>query len=412
MFSFDNLLDRVISPRALLLGVVVGFAACALGGRLVTGRNHFRNFERFTAETDYRTNYLVGANQVRALLRESVRPDQIAVVVGGNSVLHGCGQGRDGAWTRQLQAELGDRYRVINLALPGLSPQEFGTVAAEMLYRDGHHRVIVLTNTWLIPTAPIGEPDGRPVVQWFFHDASARGLLLDCPEREARLAQPLTARVDGGTDRAKRDELLRLEALDRWMNFRDLWNGFEYKYAVTVWCTPLAKTWYRARKNYPDSDPTCPPGSQAFLDSIQPQVFEPLRNTIAALRPVVRRPSGAVIPPGELGGPYPAEEELRASFPAPMRERLIVVVTRQNPHFLGLLTADERITYDTLGPAMAAIYARAGVTMVEVGREYTPDDYYDHLHLTVAGGRRMAADLAGAVRQRARHLGYLEESHP
>ncbi|VTR93913.1 unnamed protein product [Gemmata massiliana] len=416
MPRFDGLLDRVISPVPLLAGVVVGFAACAWGGHTVGRTNIFRNFERFTAETDYRSNYQVGANQVRAIMHETARPDQIVVVVGGNSVFLGSGQGPDGVWTRALQAALGDRYKVINLALPGLDPQEFGTVAAEMMYRDGHHRMIVLTNMWLAPTSPLGEPDGRPTTQWFFWDAYYRDRLLESPERVTRLALPLDQRADAGApgakDQNRRDEMERQARLDRWLNYRDLWNGFEYEYAVSVWCKPLAKTWYRARKTYPDPDPTCPPAAMALLERLQPQVMPHTQAIINSLRPVLRRPSGEVIPPHELGGTFPAESGLRNDFPAPMRERLIVVASRLHPHFINLLSPDERLTHDAMGPAMSAIYERAGVSVVEVGRGYGADDYYDHVHLTVAGGRRMAAELAPIVRRKAAQLGYLEEAQP
>ncbi len=406
MFRLEGLLDRVISPAPLLVGVAVGLVACALAGREAGRVNQFKKFDRFTLHTDYRTNYLVSANQVRSLMRAKVRPDQIAVIVGGNSVLLGCGQGQEGAWTRALQAELGDQYCVINLALPGLGLQEFGTLAAEMLYKDGHQRIIVLTNTWLHPTTPLGEPDGRPIIQWFYWDASARGLLLDFPEREARLAQPVENRTDGAKDRRQRDELIRQTTVDSWLNFRDLWNAFEYRYRVTVWCKPQAKSWSQARRKYPDPDPVVPAATPAFLEQIKPQAMPPLENAVKAFRSVFRRPSGELIPAAELGGPFPSEEALRFVYPPPVRERLIVVANRVNPYFLNLLPPDDRVTYDALGPGMAAIYGRAGVSVFEVGRGYPPDAFYDHVHLTAAGGRRLATDLAPVIRSHAAKLGY------
>jgi lysophospholipase L1-like esterase len=412
MSWFDGLLDRIISAKPLLAGVVVGLAACAYGGHSVGRVNLFKNFDRFTEETDYRTNYQPSANQVRSVMRSKVRSDQIAVVVAGNSVLLGCGQSPEGVWTHQLQAELGDQYRVVNVALPGLTPSEFGTVGAEMLYKDGHTRMIVLTNTWVAPIAAMGEPDGRPIIQWFYRDAAARGLLLDHPERDARLAQPLKVRVDGATNQLQRDELERQAAIDRWLNYRDLWNAFEYKYGVTMWCKPLAKTWWQARKRYPDRDPLREPALPAVLEKGVPQIVPPLRTSLVHMRPIVRRPNGELIPWHQLGGPFPSEEGLRTNFPAPIRERMIVVASRLNPYYLDQLTADERITYDALAAAMTPIYARAGVQVHEVGRGYTYLEYFDHAHLTVAGGRRMASELAPLIRQKAAKLGYLEEKQP
>lgn len=417
---FDGLLDRAIRPGPLLAGVVVGFAACAWLGHAVGATNRFKNFERFTVHTDPQSNYQPSANQVRSLMRESVRRDQIAVVVAGDSVLFGSGQGREGAWTKRLQEELGDRYRVINLALPGLHPQEFGTVAAEMLYRDGHQRVIVLTHNWISPIGALGAPDGRPLSRWFFWDAFSRRRLLDDPARAAQLApaargeeaQDPVLREQIRKDREQREEVQRQITLDRWLNFRDLWNGFEYEYGVTVWCKVMGETWYQPRKSYPDPDPVHPAATPAVLEVAKVHIVQNYQPQIATLRPVVRRPSGEVLAPGELGGPFPIEESLRNVFPAPIRERMIVVATHFHPQFLEALTPDERITWDALGPAMAAIYARSGVTVFEACKGYPYDAYFDYAHMTVAGGRRLAADLAPAVRRLAAKLGYLEETNP
>jgi hypothetical protein len=354
----------------------------------------------------------VSANQVRSLLREKVRPDQVAVIVAGNSVMMGMGQGADGVWTQALQAELGDRYCVVNLALPGVGLQEFGALGAEMLYKDGHRRVILVTNTWLYPLNSVGEPDGRPIVWWFSWDAHARGLLLDSPEREERLARPAAKRTDGAKDQAARDEMIRQARLDRWLNFRDLWNAFEYEAGVTVWCKPFAKSWSRPRKSYPDADPFLPPATPERLEPYKPQLFPLLPDALRAMRPVFRRPTGEPIPAAELGGPYPPEETLRAAFPAPMRERMVVVANRVNPYFVGLLTPDERATYDALGPGMAAIYGRTGVAVFEAGRGYAATDYFDHVHLTRAGGRRLAGDLAPVIARHAEKLGYFGETRP
>ncbi len=106
----------------------------------------------------------------------------------------------------------------------------------------------------------------------------------------------------------------------------------------------------------------------------------------ATWRPVVRRPNRDVIPWGELGGPYPSEESLRVNLPLPIRQRLLAVVCRPNPVFLNMLTPDEQITFDAATSAMKPIYSRTGVEVYVSGMGYTNDEYFDHYHLTVAGG--------------------------
>jgi hypothetical protein len=412
MLQFDGLLDRIISPRPLLAGVIVGFVACAAIGGHAGQTERIHDFTRFTGELNYLTNYHVSANQVLTVARSSVRPDQIAVVIAGNSFLYGSGQGAEGQWTRRLQAELGDRYRVINFALPGMGITEFGTVAAEMLYRDGHHRMIVVTNNWLNPTSSVGEPDGRPIVQWFFQDARTRGLLLDCPERDARLAIPLDERSDAflpnGRDPIHRRETMRQASLDHVLNFRDLWNAFEYEVAVTVRCKNLGKQWWQARKTYPDSDPLREPATPEILKTAEDKYVAMLRETTRSMKPIVRKPTGESIPVQELGGPFPAEASLRAGFPLPMRERQIVVVNHYNPYYIDQLSQDEHVTHDALGPAMKAIYAREHTEVIEVGRGYHFSDYYDPVHLTAAGGQKLAVELAPRIQKKAAELGYLK----
>src|SRR5439155_1721325 len=79
----------------------------------------------------------------------------------GNSVLYGGGSPPDSMWTRHLQAALGDEYRVLNLAMPGETPFEFASTAAEFLVRD-YPKLILITNTWVRPGQYLGDPDGRP----------------------------------------------------------------------------------------------------------------------------------------------------------------------------------------------------------------------------------------------------------
>jgi hypothetical protein len=407
----DGLLDRIVAPWPLLAGVAVGLVCCVAGGRAVSDVNLFRDFERFTCFSNWQTNYQPTVGQVRSLLRERFHDDRIAVIVTGNSTLVGSGQGRDDLLTRQLEQKLGDRYRVINLAVVGLNPPEFGPVAAEMLHRDGH-RVIVVTTNWLIPAAPYGEPDGRPMMQPFFWEAHGRGFLSECPERDARLARPLAQRADAAGDERAREELRRRLAIDRGLHFRDLWNAFEYRCAATVWSPPLRKWWLRARVNFPDTDPRHPPASPPRPEVNAKASHAIVRAMVEWGEPAVRGPAGDLIPANRVA-PQPAlEASLRDCFPPEVRERLLLVASRLHPYVIGLLSPRERETFDALGPAMAITYGRVGVTVVEVGRGYSPLDYYDHVHLTAAGGRRMAADLAPHIRARAAKLGYLADAPP
>ena len=122
-----------LAPRLLLLGVVASFLACCVAGRLLSRVNCLRNFTRFHPSINYQNLYYPTVSQVRSLARDTLDPDKVVVVLGGNSILQGFGQGAAGNWTRHLQELLGERFQVLNLALPNTIPFEFGAVAAEVL---------------------------------------------------------------------------------------------------------------------------------------------------------------------------------------------------------------------------------------------------------------------------------------
>src|SRR5439155_1419412 len=64
------------------------------------------------------------------------RRSRVAVVVGGTSIRWGNGQRAGEVWTRHLRDRLGDGYRVLNLAMSGAFPAEFGGTAADVLTSD------------------------------------------------------------------------------------------------------------------------------------------------------------------------------------------------------------------------------------------------------------------------------------
>src|SRR6476469_4742344 len=88
----EGLFARLHSPRALLLGVAFSFLASCAAGELVSRRNVFRSFHRFHTHIAPESHYYPTVRQVRALARERAEKDRVLVIVGCNSILHGCGQ--------------------------------------------------------------------------------------------------------------------------------------------------------------------------------------------------------------------------------------------------------------------------------------------------------------------------------
>src|SRR5262249_46059267 len=148
-----GLIERLVAPRSLLAGAVCSFVACCLLGALASRHNPYRAFERFHTFMSIQTLHYPTASQVCALGRDGLPPDQVLVVLGGNSILYGTGQRIEEVWSRRLQEELGERFSVLNLAQPGASFSEFACVAAEAIARY-HDRVIFV--------APFGISAGAP----------------------------------------------------------------------------------------------------------------------------------------------------------------------------------------------------------------------------------------------------------
>jgi hypothetical protein len=384
-----------LAPRALLVGAACAFLACCLAGARLSRESPFVGFERFGRLLSAEALFYPTARQVRALGRDCLPAEKVAVVVGGNSIMHGVGQSSAGLWTKALQAELGDGYRVLNLALPAAGPGEFGAAAAEVLARD-HPRLLFLAS---VSSAGVPvEPDGT-TYRYFFWDAHARGLLLADERREAWVREV----CEGRKDDAAFAELRRQMGVDRCTYSRDLWGRLAYTRCGTVWAPVLEyAVWHGRGRPFWAPRQRCelPEGGPPPMAARYPAALEALNMA------TVRGWSGY--------GPLFAGENavwpagLRACFPAPCRARTLLAVLPDSPYYVGRLTAEEQARYWEVQRLAVAGLRRAGFATVEAGRGYGVEDFNDRCHLSEAGGRRLAAELAPPLRQLAKDLGYTD----
>jgi hypothetical protein len=385
--------EQALAPRGLLVGCALSFLACCALGRAVSRQCPYKSFERFHTFINYLSLYYPTASQARAVARSALAPDQVAVVVGGSSILYGSGQGDRFLWTKQLQALLGPRYRVLNFALPGAPPAEFGPVAAEVTQRD-HPKVIFITHNWAGTARSAGEGDvGK--LGYFFWGAHYKGLLAHSPERDARLAE-----LDGEKGAAAGAAELRRGAwLDGWAYQQDLWTTFSYRCASSVWCPLVARSFTAPRRRYPSGDPELPP------DAAGPPSPAVLANW-AALGDCRWHD----VPAGPAGPDYSGCTLVRTfqvCVPAPFRRRTLVLLNHLNPKYIRPLAPDIQARHAADFPESVRALEQAGFAALELGRDYDPRDFADEVHLTWQGGHKMAADVAPKVRQMARDLGYL-----
>lgn len=375
-----------------LLGAVAAFVACCLLGYLGRDRVLFANFSRFHVRIAPQSLFYPTACQVRALGRQQLESDRIAVVLGGNSIFYGVGQRRGHVWTDRLQELLGNRYRVLNLAVHGGGTYEFGGVGAEMLLAD-RPKLIFVSN--LGPGYMPEEPDGG-IYRYLFWDAYAKGLLTSDAERREALAWVKRKR--------KRDEafheLRRGARLDGWLHVQDLWTRVTHDHVSTVWNRLLDASFLRPRRVYEDIEHPVSV-SRRYPPTADAREMAVIRAWITGGRDLIGDPYEGP------ANPYVLERAARRVVPTVLRPHTLLVVVRESPHYLDRLTNRERDQYERLLTATAATVEKVGVSGMVAGRGLTADDFSDRCHPSESGGARLAEEIAPRVRKLAEQLGYV-----
>jgi hypothetical protein len=399
--------ERYLAPYALFLGIILSFGACCVAGYVASHRNCFTDFERFHYYINIGSLFYPTALQVRSLAKARLDPDKIVVVVGGSSILYGTGQRPEHLWTRKLQSLLGDRYQVINFAMPGAHLTEFGGAAAEILSCD-YPRLIFLTDPGPACTSP--DPDGLGRYQYFFWDAYSKGLLTHDQPREERLAEL-------AVDRSNNDKFAELKTqmrLDSCLYFRDLWTTISYRRAATVWSPGVGSSFTKARQHYRDPDVNYSlPLDMRYPASDNDINVEAVRGRIQNSRKYALRPIPRHTTRDDRGseGRYTSflERSVKLGFPEPFRKRTLMPLTHESPYYVDQLASHEKAAYNALFPATAHVLEQAGFPTIEIGRDYPVSAFCDRGHLSEEGGARMAEELAPKIREMAQRLGYLPE---
>ncbi len=396
---------RFVRPRALFFGAACSFLACCLAGRVGSQRNLFDRFERFHLYLNPSTYFYPTASQVRALGAARLEPDRIAVIVGGNSILYGVGQSEAEVWTRELQARLGDGYRVLNLAQWGAAAHECGASVAEALAAE-RPRLILIGLT--CPTGFPGYADGL-TYPYFFWDAYYKGLLQPDPGRAKALAE-LPAERPG---LPPLQEMRARALLNSGCYFDDLWTAAAYRCGGTVWNPAMPDSWYRPRRELGEPGSSAPP---PVGRRYAPEVLDREMKLVSGYFPLGCRKDAAGRWAVDPSAPAWAslEENARRCFPEPCRKRTLIVVQTESPYYLDRLPADERALYFVLSRRTAEKLEGAGFAALDMGDGFTAADFADRPHLAASGGVKLADRVAVRVRRLADELGYTrreEEGH-
>lgn len=380
---------KFFSPIAVCLGAIVGFAVCCLVGRSTAQKDIYKHFLRLHPFLEQETSYYPTASQLVAVARAQCPPasGKTLVILGGNSVFNGSGQKHDQLWSRVLQEELGDRYCVVNFSAPGAGIVDNGGVVFECLARE-YPRALFVTNC----EPGYYPPANRSAYSYLFWDAYYKGLLTNDARRAARLGSEKSTFNDREFKLGRR--------LNSALYFNDLWTFVSYRYASTVWTSWLKERSFRPRGRLPDWYDKRPPvlAEESEFQKMLPGHLDALRHRKALLTDrFTSNESGATVQTQE--SLQQDEAQIADLLPTPLQQRALVVMTPYNPWFLSHLTDAERTRVEISFANGSRLLEKAGFHALSTyDRGFSPADFGDTVHLSPAGGRRLAHLVAESVR--------------
>ncbi len=391
---------KIWRPRWLFAGIFLGLVAMSWLGRRAANSDYHPKFTRFFPAISPEASYYPTVGEMAAIVRARCRPDQVLVIVGGNSVLHGVWQPAEVMWTRKLQEQLGDRFVVLNFALRGATPTDGGAVVAEALRDEFPHQIYIANEKAATGIYPLGSETYRAI----FWQAYFGGQLISDPARNVVVRETLLP----PSRWASAFEISGSSLLDRVLRFRDFWNrvAMEDLNTVASIYTPAPPGMFTPRKLFTDAEPD---GTALTLD----ERYLPVAR--AREMEILRATSGLFYEPTAEGGWRMRESireridhSYRIAFPAALHARTMLLIGRDSIFFRQQLTPAEHARDEqAIADAVDMLRAR-GYAAIDYGEKFTAEDYADRTHLAPPGGEKLAATVAPAVRALAGKLGYLK----
>lgn len=388
-------------PRTFFVGFAAGLVLCSVFARWISHRGYHAVFTRFHQVISPEAQYYPTLEEMCGIVRTRCRPDQVLVIVGGNSIFNGVGQPADKLWTVELQRQLGDGFAVVNLAFRGALCTDGGAVVAEVLRKEFPRQVYVANTSPFSPPAPYGVEPYR----YIFWEARSRGLMESFAPRDALVDDYVEQTYRWG----ERFDLRSRGWLDRALRFRDLWNwvGYEYIFTIQNPIVPHMPEAIWPRKDFPDNETDFE--TIAFEDRFRPEYRDAEMKIVRAfsanfyfrvyhgdwrLKPIKRMEFDSVA---------------AGAFPDDLKARTLIMLSRNSPYYLKDLSAEEMRRDDIAYREGAAEWRKMGYASDDYGRGYDETDFGDRTHLTATGGLKLAQQTADDVREISRKLGYLHQ---
>ena len=247
LLFWDRLRDSV-RPGFFFLGLLFGFICCCLAGKIAQSSNPYEHFRRFYFALQPVTDYYPTISQLIAIAKEPLIEGKTLVIIGGNSVGFGIGQG-DGLWSDQLQKNLGTSFAVRNFAMNGNFSPIGGAYLAFLSLSRFYRKIYYVT--FSRPGCQ-DDLDGSFYGYSYYWDARYKRLLPAMKIEEQNIEFRHVGLTAQG--RTQLDETLFDACLDSYFYFRDLWTTVAYNSISTIWTQPTAANFLLPRRFYKDFD--------------------------------------------------------------------------------------------------------------------------------------------------------------
>ena len=319
------------------------------------------------------------------MAKENLDSNKTLVIVGGNSIALGRGQGAD-LWTETLQRKLGPTYKVLNFAQPGMPAFSGPYITFLILYEKYKKLCYVAVTNDLRLEAPDVTFKGYP----YWWDAYYKRLLPNLWRLDMMMNE--NHESDKSNDSESLEEKKLGAFLDSIFYFEDLWTTIGYKSFFTVWTKPTAKTFTKPREDYVDFDEPPVTVDRRFKNlDLQ---WEHQQATMYFKDFLERDRSTQE---SKFSKQYLKwfERAARDTLPEAARSRILLLRVRENLAVVKrVLSEDELDTWDRAADINQKIWNKTGCHALDLGRDYEPENYLDGCHLSGSGG----AKLADAVR--------------
>lgn len=389
-------MSKYLHPKYFFLGVIVSFSLCCITGFIVSKKAWFNQFSRFILPIVPQTLYYPTANELLETVRHMADHNQILVVIGGSSILRGCGQDPDELWSTELQRLLGNRFKVINFATDAATPYSFGGVAFRMLRKE-YPKIIFVGSA--SPFNGQGSMQGNEPYDYLFWDAYYKKLFEPYNNENKIIKQIRKKEIMT----AKGADLQIVSFLDSLFYFRNLWNFISYNLMFTMYSEYEYDRPYQPRKNFFD---TIVPNKEKLIKEQYSQEHieydQKVLKSIITTNVDFSKNSFQIKDAVRLS----AREGYAVVFEPQDRSKILWVQTSYNNTIISTLPKNFKQAYWFYINESGHMIESLGYNFLNVGENFSRYDFFDFGHLAGPGGKKLAARIAVKVKKISELNGY------